>query len=423
VIKSIYCFLFYLIMPAVYLRVFWRSIKEPQYRTDLGHRMGRVNGVTPGAVWIHAVSAGETIAAVGLVECLLEAGHEVLLSNMTPAGRERARAIFGDRITSVYAPYDLPHAIGRFLRRVKPAALIIIDTELWPNMITLARKSLVPVYLVNGRMSERSADGYTRVEGLSRPMFQSLTQVFAQTASQAHRFRLLGAPLVTDAGSVKFDAKHPPDFESRTTKLRPAFPFDQILLGASTHAGEESLLLEAFMSLNDKKVLLILAPRHTHRASEIVALLKINSVPYQKKSDGEAIDPRTRVYLLDTMGELIYYYGICDVAFVGGSLVDVGGHNPMEPAGLGKPIIMGKYRRNVVDIADQFVDEGALLTVNSADSLKKIWQDLLAQPDLAARMSQAALNVMARNQGSLGRVSSVILPSLAASSDRLQGPR
>ena len=410
-------------MPAVYLRVFWRSIKEPQYRADLGHRMGRVNGVAPGAVWVHAVSAGETIAAVGLVECLLEAGHEVLLSNMTPAGRERAKAIFGDRITNVYAPYDLPHAIGRFLRRVEPAALIIIDTELWPNMITLARKSAIPVYLVNGRLSGRSADGYARIEGLSRPMFQSLTQVFAQTASQAERFRLLGAPLVTVAGSVKFDAKLPSDFDSRTTKLKPAFPFGQILLGASTHAGEESLLLEAFLSLNDKRVLLILAPRHTHRASEVVALLKANNVTYQKHSDGKVVDYRTRVYLLDTMGELIYYYGICDVAFVGGSLVDVGGHNPMEPAGLGKPMIMGEYRRNVADIADQFVDEGALVTVSSADGLEKIWQDLLSQPDLAARMSQAALNVMARNQGSLERVSSIILPGLAASRDRLKGPQ
>lgn len=399
-------------MPVVYLRVFWRSIKEPQYRADLGHRMGRVNGVTPGSVWVHAVSAGETIAAEGLVERLLEAGHQVLLSNMTPAGRERASAIFGDRITNVYAPYDLPHAVSRFLRRVKPAALIIIDTELWPNIITLARKSSVPVYLVNGRLSERSAVGYARIEALSRPMFQSLTQVFAQTSSQADRFSLLGAPLVTVAGSVKFDAKHPPDFESRTIKLRSAFPFGQILLGASTHSGEESLLLEAFMSLSDKKVLLILAPRHTHRVSEVVALLKANNVSYQKHSAGEVVDSCTRVYLLDTMGELIYFYGICDVAFVGGSLVDVGGHNPMEPAGLGKPIMMGAYRRNVADIADQFADEGALLTVSNADSIKDIWQDLLAQPDLVANMSQAALKVMVRNQGSLDRVSSAILPSL-----------
>ncbi|MGK0337224.1 MAG: 3-deoxy-D-manno-octulosonic-acid transferase [Candidatus Azotimanducaceae bacterium] len=409
--------MFYLIMPAVYLRLFWRSIKEPHYRADLGHRMGRVSGIAPGAVWIHAVSAGETIAAAGLVECLLDAGHQVLLTNMTPAGRDRAIAIFGDRITSVYAPYDLPHAIRRFLRRVKPTALIIIDTELWPNMITLARNSAVPVYLVNGRLSERSAIGYGRIGSLSRPMFQSLTQVFAQTTSQAERFRLLGAPLVTVAGSIKFDAKLPLDFESRTSRLRAGIPFDQVLLGASTHAGEESLLLEAFLSLNDKKVLLVLAPRHTHRASEVIAQLEASNLSYQKHSDGAVIDSSTRVYLLDTMGELIYFYGICDVAFVGGSLVDVGGHNPMEPAGLGKPVIMGPYRRNIADIAEQFIDEGALKTVSNAESIDRIWRELLTQPDLAAGMSQAALNVMMRNGGALQRVSSVVLPRLAINSD------
>ncbi|MGK0341811.1 MAG: 3-deoxy-D-manno-octulosonic-acid transferase [Candidatus Azotimanducaceae bacterium] len=284
-------------------------------------------------------------------------------------------------------------------------------------MITLARNSAVPVYLVNGRLSERSAIGYGRIGSLSRPMFQSLTQVFAQTTSQAERFRLLGAPLVTVAGSIKFDAKLPLDFESRTSRLRAGIPFDQVLLGASTHAGEESLLLEAFLSLNDKKVLLVLAPRHTHRASEVIAQLEASNLSYQKHSDGAVIDSSTRVYLLDTMGELIYFYGICDVAFVGGSLVDVGGHNPMEPAGLGKPVIMGPYRRNIADIAEQFIDEGALKTVSNAESIDRIWRELLTQPDLAAGMSQAALNVMMRNGGALQRVSSVVLPRLAINSD------
>lgn len=403
-------------MPAVYLRVFWRSIKEPQYRADLGQRTGRVDGIVPGAVWVHAVSAGETIAAKGLVECLLDAGHRVLVSNMTPAGRARSTAIFGDRVTNVYAPYDLPHATYRFLKRVKPTALIIIDTELWPNTIIQARKSGVPVYLANGRLSERSAAGYSRIEKLARPMFQSLTHVFAQTESQAERFRLLGAPLVTVAGSIKFDAQLPADFEPRSSRLRTAFPFDQILLGASTHAGEESLLLEAFLSLNSSKVLLILAPRHTHRAQEVIAQLETSNIRYQKHSDAEIVDPCTRVYLLDTMGELIYFYGICDVAFVGGSLVDVGGHNPMEPAGLGKPVLMGPYRRNIADIAEQFIDEGALKTISSAESIRNAWQELLTQPDLAARMSRSALNVMRRNRGALERVSSVVLLSLATDS-------
>tara|TARA_R110002073_G_scaffold71410_3_gene175390 strand:+ start:2066 stop:3298 length:1233 start_codon:yes stop_codon:yes gene_type:complete len=404
--------MFYLILPGIYIRLFWRSRKEPRYRQDLAQRMGHIDVGASGLVWIHAVSAGETIAAKGLIEGLLEAGHQILLTNMTPAGRDRAEALFGQRVTNVYAPYDVPHAIHRMLRRVQPRALIIIDTELWPNTIILARQNGIPVYLVNGRLSERSARGYKRIAKLATPMFESINQVFAQSESQAARFRALGAAKVIASGSVKFDSTLPPDFPKRVEALRPRFEGKQIILAASTHEGEEAMLLEAFLSLDNEQTILIIAPRHVHRTSVVVEQLEKTGIPYQQHSKAVEIESRTRLYLLDTMGELIYFFAICDVAFVGGSLVDIGGHNPMEPAGLGKPVLMGPYRRNISDIADQFIEAGALLTIASAEEARKVLENLLHHPQEMKRMSAAALDVMARNRGALAVVMNSILSTL-----------
>jgi len=404
--------MFYLILPGVYLRLIWRSLKEPRYRQDLAQRMGHVEAGDPGAVWVHAVSAGETIAAKGLVESLLEAGHRVLLSNMTPAGRDRAEALFGKRVINVYAPYDVPHAVQRILQTVQPKALIFIDTELWPNMIALARKNQVPVYLVNGRLSARSAQGYSRISALAKPMFKSLSQVFAQSDSQAARFKALGAPEIVVTGSVKFDSTLPVDFQSRIEGLKRQIGQRRVILGASTHEGEETLLLEAFLLMSDASPLLILAPRHSHRSSAVAEKLEKAGINYQLHSKGIQLDHRVQVYLLDTMGELIYFYGICDVAFVGGSLVDVGGHNPMEPGLLGKPILMGPYRRNISDIADQFVEAGALRTVTSAEEARIAFVGLLGNPTEWTRMSTAALEVMKRNRGALEKVKKSILSNL-----------
>ena len=412
-LRAIYSLLFYLLLPAVVLRVWWRSRREPRYSEDLAQRFGfaplHSGGEAP--VWVHAVSAGETIAARELIERLLLEGHRVIVSNMTPTGRERAEHLFGRRVTSVYAPYDMPLMIGRFLNRVCPKALIIIDTELWPNMIALSRKAGLPVYLVNGRLSKKSARGYKRMGILSRPMLGSITHVFAQTESQAKLFSGLGARSVTTSGSIKFDARQPADLPKRVTELQKHLAARPIILGASTHEGEESILLEAFLRL-DGEELLVLAPRHSHRSEAVEALLKSQSISFQRHSDGLALDTRNKVYLLDTMGELIYFYGACQIAFVGGSLVNVGGHNPMEPGGLGKPILMGPYRRNIEDIAAQFADAGALLDVSDADDTHAAFAALMSDTAQWEKMSKAALEVMARNRGALDRVCAAILPAL-----------
>ncbi len=413
----LYNVMFALALPLVFLRVFWRARKEPRYQEDLGQRLGLIPKSEPGGVWVHAVSAGETIAAVALVDELISAGHRVIFSNMTPAGRERAEAAFAQHLENrtlelVYAPYDFAPAVAAFLGRSRPKALIVIDTELWPSLISAARRRSVPVYVVNGRLSERSARGYGRIRLLSHPMFSGLTCVFAQSDSQSERFRQLGAANVVTAGSIKFDAKLPNDFSSRRDELQAKFRGRKVLLAASTHEGEEAIALSAFKQQRVERDLLVLAPRHIHRTESVAALLSEASCHFIKHSTGLPVAAKTDVYLVDTMGELIYFYGVCDSALVGGSLVDVGGHNPMEPAMLGKPICMGPYRRNIADIAQFFSDAGALVTVQNQDELAQFWAKLAQDEHAKNSMAEAAAEVMASHRGALGRVLEIILPAL-----------
>lgn len=411
-LRLIYGLLFTLCLPFVIARVFWRARKEPRYKEDLRQRLGYVPESAQQPVWVHGVSAGETIAAAELVRRLVAEGHRVLFTNMTPAGRERAEVMFTPLIregmvTIAYAPYDAPFAVNGFYRRTKPKALIVIDTELWPNIVATARRSNVPVFVVNGRLSRESARGYKRLGRLSENMFSAI-EVFAQTESQGARFRELGCPSVVTAGSIKFDAQLPEDFAGKTKALAAIFANRNVLLGASTHEGEEEVLLEAYQTHSPKDSLLVLAPRHVHRVETVLAKLDRRNLQYQRHSSGAAIADGVSVYVLDTMGELIYFYGICANAFVGGSLVDVGGHNPMEPGSLSKPMCMGPYRRNIADIADQFETAGALCTVNSANDIVNFWRSL-ESAQAKEQMAAAAEQVMARNKGALDRILEVIL--------------
>lgn len=404
-LRLIYSLVFYLVLPLVFLRVFWRARQEPRYSEDLGQRLGHVARISGKTIWVHAVSAGETIAAERLIRTLLDAGEQVVISNMTPAGRERAEALFPPtpNLSIVYAPYDLPHGVARSFARLNPKALIIIDTELWPNMLATAKKLAVPVYLVNGRLSEKSAAGYDRIRAISKPMFQAITRVFAQTESQAMRFLNLGAEDVVTGGSIKFDAKLPEDFSTRVEVLIEKFSGRKVLLAASTHDGEERIMLKAFQQLTVSDQLLVIAPRHIHRLKVVESLLDEFGFAYQLHSKGAELDPQTKVYVVDTMGDLIYFYGVCESAFVGGSLVDVGGHNPMEPGSLGKPMMMGPYRRNISDIAELFADQGAMVLVEGVTDVLTFWQDTENSARKQA-MSEAALTVMEANRGALQKV-------------------
>jgi len=275
--RLIYSLVFYCITPLILLRLLWRSVREPLYRETPGQRFGFVKKLDTGPIWVHAVSAGETIAAVPLIDRLLISGHAVLVTTMTPTGRERVQALLGDRVDHVYAPYDLPGAIDRFLNATRPKALVIIDTELWPNIIHRTHGRKIPCLLVNGRLSEKSATGYRRISALTRPMLEKLTRVCAQSDEQGQRFMEIGigqSQLVV-TGSIKFDASLPEDLAQKRTDLRELFAGRSVFLAASTHEGEEFVVLEAFHRINlDGSNLLIIAPRHPHRAGRVETICK-----------------------------------------------------------------------------------------------------------------------------------------------------
>lgn len=406
-LRFIYSVLFYIAIPFVLLRLLWRSRREPLYRATMGQRFGFVPGLrAPRPVWIHAVSAGETNAAAPLVERLLGKGYSVLVTTMTPTGRERVNALFGDRVVHYYAPYDLPGAMMRFLARARPSTLAIVDTEIWPNMIHYAHRNGTRTLLINARLSEKSARGYRLVAPLVRNTLRALDAVAVQTETHAARFRELGMPAdrLSIAGSIKFDVTLPSDLAERTALLRQKAGNRRIVLAASTHPGEEEIALDAFVAMGDAEPLLVLAPRHPHRAEEVEKLCNDRGFDVIRHSANLRCEPGARILLLDTMGELMYFYKIADVAFVGGSLVPVGGHNPMEPASLSVPVIMGPYLHNIEEIAAQFVEAGGMLVVDGAAALGRAFAMLLNNEPKRRELVKNAMRVMDANRGALDRV-------------------
>jgi 3-deoxy-D-manno-octulosonic-acid transferase len=393
------------------LRVVWRSHKEPRYRENITQRFGFCPVLSDEKlmsghlVWVHAVSAGESIAAVPLIQELLAQGYPVLVTNMTPTGREQVERLLGDAVTNCYAPYDLPGAVQRFLRRARPQALVIIDTELWPNMLHYARAAGVKTLLVNARLSARSAAGYERINNLTYAMMQNLDGVAVQSQEQGDRFVKLGLDRdrLHTTGSIKFDAPRPHDLKPKTAEFRRLLGDRRVMAAGSTHPGEESMLIAAMLPIMARQPdwLLVLAPRHTHRADQVMAICESAGLRTRRRSRAEACVADTQVYLLDTMGELLYLYACADVAFVGGSLVDVGGHNPMEPASLGKPVVMGAYLSHISDITDIFIHDGGLQRADSGADLVTILGQLCEQDDLRVSVGEAARQTVLANRGAL----------------------
>lgn len=407
---TIYSAIFYLLLPAVFLRLLWRSIREPEYRADPLQRLGFFQSAWPGEIiWVHAVSAGETIAAIPLIERLVEKGHRCLVTNMTPTGRDRCRKLLahlGDRVENCYAPYDLPGAVRRFIRRNRPAKLVIVDTELWPNMLHQARAAGMETILVNGRMSEQSAAGYRRMAFVTRRMMRSLNVVAAQTRRHGERFVSLGAPQgrVHVTGSIKFDA--PGIDAEKVERARQVTGGRRVIVGASTHPGEEAALLAALPALIEvaPDLVLVLAPRHTHRASEVRELSSDSGFNPCSFTDGKPLSPDGHVFVLDVMGELQAYLAVAGMAFVGGSLVPVGGHNLLEAVRGEAAVVMGKHLRNVDDIAGQFVEADAMLIVADSEALQRQLRALLSDEKRRRDMTARATAVMSNNRGALDRV-------------------
>lgn len=403
-----------------------RARREPEYGLRIGERYGVVPGSVPsGVVWFHTVSAGEAIAAAPLIGALAAEFPQVefLVTATTPAGSAQVNQLLTTRLVNVshcYAPYDFPRAVARFFDAIRPRLIVLMETELWPNQLARASRDGIPVLLVNARLSARSQAGYARIAPLAREMIRDLRFIACQYPVHVERFASLGASAgqLSALGSVKFDVTLPVDHAARAAGWREAWGLDgrPVWIAGSTHAGEEAVVIEAHGQVRARypEALLIIAPRHTSRAQEVAAQLEAAGMVTVRRSSGTAVDRETDVLLVDTMGELMYFYGLSQVAFLGGSLVSVGGHNPIEAAVCGQPLLMGPQTFNFPEVVAAFADAGCLTLVGAAGELAAGVLRYFGDPALRQRHAAAAREVVAGNRGAVERLLTLLRAEILA---------
>lgn len=406
--RLFYSLLLYLLVPLILLRLLYRAMRAPDYRRRVAERFGFFKPpAATGGLWVHAVSVGESIAAAPLIRHFLEKHPElpVVVSCMTPTGSERIRELFGDRVFHVYAPYDLPDAVSRFLDRIQPRAAVIMETEIWPNMVCQTSARGIPVLLANARLSERSARGYQRLSGLSRPVMRAMHRIVAQGRADAERFAALGVSpdALCVSGSIKFDVSIPDALRQQALALREAMGTRPTWIAASTHDGEDGILLDAHRQLLTQfpDALLILVPRHPERFDGVARQIEQTELRYTRRSLEGTAARDSQVLLGDTMGELLLLLGTADIAFIGGSLIPRGGHNSLEAAAWGLPVLTGPSDFNFAEISRLLQDAGAQRIVDSAQSLFDALQRLFADAEQRQQQGRHALSVVDANRGAL----------------------
>ena len=404
--RFVYSLLFYLILPFVPLKLLWRGIKQPEYRQHWGERFGFYDAkITKPVIWLHCVSVGETRAAEPLIRALQTQypSYQILLTHGTPTGRDTSTTVFGDLVNSVYLPYDLPFTVNGFLKHFKPSIGLLMETELWFNLIAACKQNNIPMLLLNARLSEKSAKGYAKLGKLAYEGLQNLSAIAAQTAEDAGRLQALGAQNISVAGNLKFDVKPPADSLEKGLQLRQLLSTNRtIFLAASTREGEEGLVLEAVKNVD---VLTIIVPRHPQRFNEVEALIKNAGLPYARRSQLHApLNKNIKIVLGDSMGELFTYYAACDFTFIGGSLLSFGGQNLIEAASMAKPILIGEHTFNFAEASKDALDRGAALQVDDVASLKEKIIYLANNQAERAKMAQAALDFSVASTGATTRM-------------------
>ena len=416
--RALYTGLLWLLLPLIPLRLWLRGRRQAEYRQHWRERFGNyaLTGDRP-TIWIHAVSVGETRAAQPLVQRLLTEypAHRVLLTHMTPTGRATARELFGEnpRVASVYLPYDYPFAVRRFLDRFSPTIGLIMETELWPNLIALCHARPMPLLLVNARLSERSARGYRRLHALTREALGKLAAVGAQTSADAQRLSALGAKAVEITGNLKFDVTPSDSQIVLGRSLRARWGERPVLLCASTREGEEALILDA-LAKSDDRFLTVIVPRHPQRFDEVALLIAARGIALQRRSENAPIRAETRVVLGDSMGELFAYYVAADIAFVGGSLLPLGGQNLIEPCAVGTPVLIGPHTFNFLQVTEQAIAAGAAQRVADAEGLMVRAGELLANPAARLDMGEAGKRFASVHSGATERTLKLIARCLTS---------
>ncbi|GGP23038.1 lipid IV(A) 3-deoxy-D-manno-octulosonic acid transferase [Silvimonas iriomotensis] len=410
-IRVLYSALLWLVTPLVMLYLWRRSLKQPDYRKHWNERWGYYGKRTRSAqstIWLHAVSVGEVRAAAPLIKSLKEAwpDHRVLLTCMTPTGRATAQELLGDTVTIAYLPYDYAGATRRFIRQFKPVFGLLMETEIWPNLVAVCRTRRVPLFLVNARLSAKSAAGYQRWHWLASPAFAGLTATFAQSEADAARISALGAQHVLVTGNVKFDFDPPTAKVALGKEWRNALGQRPVLLFASSREGEEALLLDALARHPlPARTLLVIVPRHPQRFDEVAALISARGLHGLRRSEWNGQDiGDAQVLLGDSMGELAAWYTLADVAIIGGSLLPFGSQNLIESCAVGTPVVIGPSTFNFAEAARMAIESGATLQGADADKVAQLAIGLLQDETARHSASVAGLHFASAHRGATGRV-------------------
>lgn len=424
----IYSMMLWLLLPYIFLHLFWRAFKQPEYLHHVAERFGFYSiRCNKPIIWLHAVSVGETRATRSLVALLHQnyPHHQILLTHTTPTGRAASQQLYGDTVLRVYLPYDYPFAVKKFLRCFRPQIGILLETEIWFNLIRACHMSGTPLLLLNARMSEKSARGYARFSRLTRNALSNLSAVAAQTAADGARLTSLGAKNITITGNIKFDIDPPPDMLDLGKHLRKRFGATRkIFLAASTRDGEEALLIDALQNIGIPNLLLVIVPRHPQRFSTVANLLKQHGILFQLRSEldiavipesasSHALSPEIQVVLGDSMGEMFAYYAAADLTFIGGSLLPYGGQNLIEACAVGTPVLIGPHTYNFSESTLLAVNAGAALQVQNINELtaKLLW--LLDDQHFLNKMRQQCADFIKSNRGATSKSVKVISTFLA----------
>ncbi len=419
-LRGLYSAALYLLLPITVYHLIWRGFRQRAYLLRWDERYARYRNAPPGDehLWIHAVSVGEVNAAAPLVNALLRdhPQHRILITTITPTGSERVAALWGDRVAHVYLPYDITGAVARFLRHFRPSIALIVETELWPNLLFACRDHDVPAYLVNARLSERSLRGYRALRPLVGRALRTMRAVAAQSDADGARFLRLGARAdqVIVCGNLKFDTRVDPAIDTFAQEFRTRVAGRPVWIAASTHPDEEALVLAIDRHLRTRwpDLLMLWAPRHPERFRPATQLAIDTGLQVATRRLTRLPDRDDAVFVIDTLGELMSFYACADVAFVGGSLQPVGGHNLLEPAAVGTAIVTGPHLHNFNDIAEQLSGAHALRIGSDVVAVAAKIESLLAHPEERRRMAEAGRSLVEQGGGALRRTLILIADSL-----------
>ena len=419
--RIIYSALFYLAIPFIFLRLLWRSIKAPAYRKRWLERLAIYTHTYPEHVlWFHSVSVGETEALFPLIKQLQiqKPTAKILITTTTPTGSSRVHALFKDTVTHVYLPYDAPDIVQRFIRTFKPQIAVFMETEIWPNSYHYCQQQHIKLYIINARLSERSKRGYQFLSSLIQPALAS-AHIISQSKQDTNRFFAIGAhpDLVTTLGNMQFDLEVSNSFIEQGKKLRETYFNNRFVwLIASTHQGEEDILLSCYLTLKKSipTLLLLIAPRHPERFAAVKHLCHQQQLSVLSRTTHQPTNSTTDVYLIDTLGELKLFYSTADVAFIGGSLVPVGGHNLLEAAAVGTPILFGPFMTNFKDIAANILAVNGAVQCTNSKEITQTLINLYQNPDARNTLANNAISFLQTNKGVTHKICEILLSAISA---------